>query len=253
MFLGCLCVDFWLWSFASERELDMKQIFGVIICVALFAGLPAFADFDEGKEAYEKDDYETALRELQPLAEEGHAEAQFYLAKMYDGGNGVAQNYKEGVKWYKLSAEQGVVDAQVVLGAIYATGVGASKDYKESVKWYRLAAEQGNADAQNAMGVRYKNGDGVPQNYREAAKWYKLSAEQGDAIAQLNLGFMYASGQGISQDYIRAHMWYNISASNGDERGGENRDDTANKMTLKQIEQAQDLAQECVAKNYKGC
>ena len=48
-------------------------------------------------------------------------------------------------------------------------------------------------------------------------------------------------------------MWYNISASNGDEVGGKNRDIIAKQMTPSQIEKAQDLARECVAKNYKGC
>ena len=32
----------------------MKQIFRVIMCVTLFAGLPAFADLDKGVEAYKK-------------------------------------------------------------------------------------------------------------------------------------------------------------------------------------------------------
>jgi TPR repeat protein len=100
----------------------------------------------------------------------------------------------------------------------------------------------------------YDNGQGVPQDYKTAVKWWKLAAEQGHALAQSNLGVMYDKGQGVLQDYARAHMWWNIAASSGDsENASVNRDIVARKMTPAQIAKAQDLARECVAKNYKAC
>ena len=39
----------------------------------------------------------------------------------------------------------------------------------------------------------------------------------------------------------------------GDENGRKKRDIIAKQMTPSQIEKAQELARECVAKNYKGC
>ena len=71
--------------------------------------------------------------------------------------------------------------AQYNLGIMYCNGQGVLQDYKEAVKWYRLAAEQGYAAAQYNLGLMYRNGDGVPQDYQEAVKWYRLAAEQGDA------------------------------------------------------------------------
>ncbi len=44
------------------------------------------------KVAIEKGDYETALKELRPLAEKGDANGQCYLARMYAEGLGVPQN-----------------------------------------------------------------------------------------------------------------------------------------------------------------
>ena len=64
---------------------------------------------------------------------------------------------------------------------------------------------------------------------------------------------MYAFGDGMLKDYVYAHMWGNIAAMNGNEGGGEIRDEVEMLMTPSQIEQAQKLARECVAKNYKGC
>ncbi|MEE8265816.1 MAG: hypothetical protein V3R62_05670 [Acidiferrobacterales bacterium] len=45
----------------------------IIAIAVLMFGLaaPAWAGFDEGLEAYERLDYETALREWRPLAEQG--------------------------------------------------------------------------------------------------------------------------------------------------------------------------------------
>ena len=49
-------------------------------------------------------DYATALRELQPLAEQGHAPAQSGLGMMYFQGTGVSKDYKTAVKWFRHAA-----------------------------------------------------------------------------------------------------------------------------------------------------
>jgi TPR repeat protein len=64
---------------------------------------------------------------------------------------------------------------------------------------------------------------------------------------------MYDNGDGVQQDYVYAHMWFNIAASSGNKGASENRDIVAERMTPSQIQEAQTLARECVAKNYKGC
>ena len=195
----------------------MKQIFRVIVCAALFAGLPAFADFEKATEAFEKGDYETTLRELRPLAEQGYAPAQYNLGLMYGNGWGVPQDYQRALKWYKLSAEQGHVGAQFNVGNMYNDGHGVSQDGRQAVKWLTLAAENRHAQAQYNLAVLYYKGDGVPQ------------------------------------DYVRVHLWFNLAASNGLEKGAESRDDIAKSMTTEQIAEAQKRASECFAKDYKGC
>ena len=80
-------------------------------------------------------------------ANQGDVEAQYNLGLMYENGQGVLQDYKEAIKWYKKSAEQGDKHAQSNLGRMYRYGWGVSRDYKETVRWYRLAAEQGLAKA----------------------------------------------------------------------------------------------------------
>jgi hypothetical protein len=84
-------------------------------------------------------------------------------------------------------------------------------------------------------------------------RWYRLAAQQGHTRAQHNLGLMYGLGQGVAQDYVRAYMWFNVAAVNGNKLSVENRDIVASKMTPPQIEQAQQMARECIASNFKKC
>ena len=58
---------------------------------------------------------------------------------------------------------------------------GVAQDYAETVKWYRLAAAQGVANAQNNLGRMYNNGEGVTQDYIRAHMWLNLGAASGDA------------------------------------------------------------------------
>ena len=145
----------------------------VALAVALLVSLaaPAWAGFDEGWLAYLGGDFETALREWRPLAEQGLAEAQYELGVLYGNGQGVPQDYVEAEKWYSRAAEQGLAVAQYELGLMYYQGQGIPRDYAEGVKWLRLAANQGLAEAQFGLGVAYFGGRGVAQDYVLAYMW----------------------------------------------------------------------------------
>jgi TPR repeat protein len=190
-------------------------------------------DYDKGALAYQAGDYETALQEWRPLAEQGNAQAQVKLGVMYVYGNGVPQDYTEAVNWVRLAAEQGNAEAQFYLGYMYTDGEGVIQDYAEAVNWFRLAAEQGNAEARDDL--------------------IRLASEQGNAPAQYALGSMSADGDGVIQDTFIAHMWFNISAANGHELGSAGRSLIEQRMTLEQIAEAQALARRCMASNYQDC
>ena len=127
------------------------------------------------------------------------------------------------------------------------------KDYATALTKWRLVAQQGNRDAQTFIGAMYYEGKGVAQDYKEAMRWYKLASQQGEPLAQFSLGVMYYKGTGVVQDYVRAHMWFNIAAVGGDSDTAKKRDALASKLTPQQIEQAQKLARECQARNFKNC
>jgi uncharacterized protein len=231
-------------SYSSHMKTKPITFLLVLTFLLLFSGsFVVFADdLQDGLDAYNRKDYETAYKLFLPLAEHGDAEAQSVLGTMYVEGQGVPQDYKEAIKWYRLSAEQGLALGQYNLGSMYGNGQGVPQDYKEVVQWHRLSAEQGFALAQYNLGVSYRKGQGVPQDYKEAIKWYRLSAEQGFPFAQSNLGSMYYKGLGVPQDYVLAHMWWNIAGSNGVEIAIEKRNLLTKEMTKQQIEKAQEMA-----------
>ena len=61
-------------------------------------------DLQDGLLAYGTKDYKKAYKLILPLAEQGNVIAQTTLGQMYSNGEGVLQDYKEAVKWYRLSA-----------------------------------------------------------------------------------------------------------------------------------------------------
>ena len=145
-------------------------------------------NFNKGIAACDRGDYATALSLLRPLADQGDVDAQFLLGFMYDDGEGVVQDRKEAVKWYRLAAAQGNAYAQLHLGLMYDNGRGGvPQDHKEAVKWFWLAAAQGNPSAQFRLGFMYDSGRGVVKDRKEAVMWYQLAADGHHPLAQLTL------------------------------------------------------------------
>jgi len=127
------------------------------------------------------------------------------------------------------------------------------KDYAAALKIVESPAIKGEAWAQHNLGVMYVNGQGMVKDDTEAVKWFRLAAQQGSMKAQNNLGSMYSQGQGVVQDYVKAHSWYNLSAVSGHAIAIENRDRVAKLMTPQQVADAQKLARDCQARQFKGC
>ena len=142
-------------------------------------------------------------------------------------------------------AEQGDAEAQYRLGRMYAIGSGSlPEDFVESVRWYRLAAEQGHGGAQTSLGFRYRYGRGVPEDDVEAVRWFRLASEQGNAEAQYSLGTLYAGGEGVPEDHVRAYMWFNLAAAQGNEDAESGKAGIERRMTREQIAEAQRLSTE---------
>ena len=66
----------------------------------------SLANFDDGMDAINKGNYEQAIKELKPLADQGDARAQFWYGNLIFNGLGTPKNMKLGIEFYRLSAEK---------------------------------------------------------------------------------------------------------------------------------------------------
>jgi TPR repeat protein len=149
---------------------------------------------------------------IRRAAEQGHAEAQYYLGDTSD-----EEEQEEAVEWLRQAGEQGHVAAQFALALKYEGTDGVWPDAEEAVTWLRRAAERGHADAQRLLGGHYASGDGVAQDDTEAVGWLRKAAEQGNAAAQFELGEMFAVGRGVPQHDMQAAVWMCKAGESGDD------------------------------------
>lgn len=151
-------------------------------------------------------DFAKAAYWYRKAAEQGNAEAQYFLGLMYYRGQGISQDFTKAAYWYRKAAKQGNAKAQYPLGKMYYLGRGVSRNFVLATQWYSKAAEQGIIDAQYVTGVMYYRGQGVSKNFIQAAQWYRKAAEQGKVEAQFDLIKMYYNGR-ISKDFIETE-WF---------------------------------------------
>jgi hypothetical protein len=145
-----------------------------IVCLAV----PASADYKAGEDAYTRGDYATALREWRPLAEQGHAGAQYYLGVLYDFRKGVPQDFAAARQWYEKAAAQGHAGAQNNLGGLYEFGHGVTQNDVLAYMWYSIAAAHPDED-----------------------EWRDLAAENRDEIAGNMTSAQIAEGKKRAREW----------------------------------------------------
>jgi len=169
---------------------------------------------DHAAKAMQEGDFKAALAELKPLAEKGDPNAQFFLAMLYDAGNGVARDQARAASLYRKAAEQHHLIAQLCLGVLYYTGQGVKKDVSEAARWFRTPADSGNDQAQFYLGSLYAGGEGVKQDDSTAIHYLSGAAAQRNTRAMGMLAtalFSRSHGQG-DQDLVDAYTWSHLAA-----------------------------------------
>jgi hypothetical protein len=118
----------------------------------------------------------------------GCAHSKGALGFCYVWDIGVAKDEARGLALGRESEAAGSCFGQFVVGYCYKFCCGGiARDYAEAARLYRLAAEQGHASAQISLGSMFEHGQVVAQDRAEAIRWYRLAAEQGDDQAQRRL------------------------------------------------------------------
>ena len=73
-------------------------------------------------------------------AESDHPEAPYNIGLIYYNGQGVPQDNRQALFWYRQAAEKNHLEAQFLLAAMYALGQGVPQDDMQAYVWGSLAA-----------------------------------------------------------------------------------------------------------------
>ncbi len=179
----------------------MKKIIAHILLLLLLYGCQGQkGDLQKGIAAYQQSDYQTALIELEPLAEAGNAQAQFYVATLFLNGWGVDANLTTAFNYYKESAAQDYLESQHITGAMYYLGWGTEKNHQKALKHFMPAAMAGDVDSQFHVGLIYFEGSAGEQDYVKAYRWFGVSAKQGKP---LSVAFQAQAKEQLTEDELQ--------------------------------------------------
>ena len=185
----------------------------LLICVLL--GANAWAG--PGIDAYQAGDYKRALGILEPQALAGLAEAQFYLGRMRESGEGIAASRDRAIFWYRKAALQGHLGARAALEALGESVAGTTPKplVGAAPRPTSAAAGSGSGSAGNTTTEAERllamlNGRLAWDRTRtpQLIESLKRRAETGDAESAAVLGIYFESPPAGAPDPGTAARWY---------------------------------------------
>ena len=122
--------------------------------------------------AFDNQDYDIAFSSFSSLAEKNDAVAQVYLGRMYSAGYGrIPPNQEKAFFWYEKAAKQNLPAGLYNLGSFYFYGNGMTQNPKKALYFFRKAAFEKYYPAQMALAVMYENGLSIEKNFTKAYMW----------------------------------------------------------------------------------
>ena len=178
-------------------------LFISLISLSTYAG-----PLEDGFDAYDRGDYQTAKNLWLPLAKGDNADAQYNMGLLYMKGLGVKKHAKTAMKWFKRAAHFGSADAAYNLGVMYKTGQTGHPSNKDAIYWWKQAADVGHVESMYNMGVMYAYGYGIEKNVERAISYWEQAANKGQPESRQLLYKIYSEGLlGIPVDTKKAYYW----------------------------------------------
>jgi len=127
---------------AASKLITYSACLLLLACAPNVAPKNFEARFAKGVAAYDAGAYEDAFAYWLPLADNYDLAAMRNIGHLYRLGQGVAQNSKKALSYYKRAAIIGYAPAQYNLGMMYWQADGVAYDRDEASKWLSMAAQQ---------------------------------------------------------------------------------------------------------------
>ena len=160
---------------------------------------------DESFPLAERDE---AVEQLEQLAEDGDAYAQYIIGTAYRDGGLLIPNTAKAQKLLERAAEQDLDAAQYALGKLYLSVDADVHDPAKGIYWLKRSADNGNDFAAYRLGKEYLSGKNVSKDTSTAAEYLRQAADNDSAYAQYLLGKLYLMGESVQQDTDAAYQWF---------------------------------------------
>ena len=172
-------------------------------------------NFENGKAAAEREDFDQARAFFEQAIEEGCVPALTYLASIFEHGLGIDADIQQSLELLFKAADLGDPEGCSRLGYLHAVGKLVPKNLGAAVEYHKIAAKQGFANSQCDLGRHYADGIGVQQNLPEAQRWYELAAEAGHNFAQHSLAGILLNFHNPHRDSVSGMKWLEAAAAGG--------------------------------------
>ena len=167
---------------------------------------------DESFPLAERDE---AAEQLEQLAEDGDAYAQYIIGTAYRDGGLLIPDTVKVQKLLERAAEQDLDAAQYALGKLYLSDDTDIHDSAKGIYWLKRSADNGNDFAAYRLGKEYLSGKNVSKDTSTAAEYLRQAANNGNAYAQYLLGKLTLMGEGVPKDPDAAYEWFAAARDNG--------------------------------------
>jgi len=113
-----------------------------------------------------------AIKLIQGLADNGDSDAAYYLAKLYQEGDVVKENFKTSAKYLQMAADLGNTKAMMEIAQYGYMCAKSEFDREEVFDWFHKAALSGNSEAEMIISYLYLMGYGCEENKILADMWH---------------------------------------------------------------------------------
>ena len=79
------------------------------------------------------------------------------------------------MKLYLVSAKEGYSLSYNNIGQMYSLGQGVQQNHKESMNWYKIGVKYKLSDSAHNIAAKFINGSGVEKNYTIALMWMNVA------------------------------------------------------------------------------
>ena len=156
-----------------------------------------------------------AAEQLEQLAEDGDAYAQYIIGTAYRDGGLLIPDTVKAQKLLERAAKQEIDAAQYALGKLYLSDDADVHDSAKGIYWLKRSADNGNDYAAYRLGKEYLSGKNTIKDAETAVSYLRQAADNGSTYAQYLLGKLTLMGEGIPKDMDAAYEWFAAARDNG--------------------------------------